>query len=334
MKKLDIVPVDPKVTIDHFVKNEKRFFMPAVHDKKGDTYFFKARLQDTHEVYRAALNEINFHKKIRPIAHQVRSHFIIPEYKKSGIEKDYGFIWFLREYQEGKFAGIMDLDIGYTDEFLKKISPDRLAKAVIAFQVLTKKVTKVIKVPKHGFNWYDTDFQYYIQKPHLQRFLKEEVPFIDHFYKSQKQFIEKNSNTLSHGDFYPNNVMVNPQGKLVLFDWELLNLNNVAFDPCFIYMLSWRRSGWRDKFLRTIYRQQKNQDRFQKLFRICVFSLSLRFVRHARLAKTNDYAMQMKKSGYPPNKIKSIRTKALKALPAHLKDLQTAIKKPNKFFQF
>ena len=105
LKKLKLQPVYKKHTVDKFLRQEKRFYMPpVVHQTSDKKYFFKARLQNTDEVLHTGLKEIRFHKRIKKTAERFRSTVIIPEYEKAGVEKN-GFIWFLREYLEGKFAG-------------------------------------------------------------------------------------------------------------------------------------------------------------------------------------------------------------------------------------
>lgn len=333
MRQLGIKEIDSRMNINRSIKNEKRFYMPSVVNQTGQAYFFKARLQNTEEVYRSAINEINFHKRIKPIAHRVRSFFIIPEYVKSGQSSN-GFTWFLREYQDGQFAGNMDIDLGYAKSFLNKIKPGHFAKAIIAFQRLTPKITKVLRVPKHGYKWYNIDFQFYLQIKSLRRVFKKELSFIEQFYQKESRFINNHSTVLSHGDLYPNNIMLNDKNKLVLFDWEMLNLNNLAFDPAFIYLLAWRDKNWQRLFLKNIYSQQKDKEKFKKLFRICTLSLSLRLLGHAKITRRQNYHRQMKKNGLSNQQIKIIRAKAPKTIIFHTKALKQAIYQPYKFFQF
>jgi len=333
MDHLKIKPCDPKKTVDYFIKQEKRFYMPRVCDKKNNQYFFKARLQDTDEVYRSAHKEIQFHKKIKPFAQQVRKHFIIPEYYDSGKGKN-GFIWLKREYQNGSFAGNMDLDLGLTNQFFRKIKPANFAQALIAFQKLTPKVSKALKVPRHGFHWYQTDFQFYKYVRSLQRLYQEEVSFVEKFLKSQRSLVNKNANILSHGDLYPNNIMVNQKNQLVLFDWEMLNLNNAAFDPCFIYLLAWRNRNWQKQFLKSIYQKQKNKKLFKQLWQISLFSLTLRFLGHAQITRRQSYWRQMKKNGLSKKQLVTIRKKAQKTVPFHVKRLRAGIKQIDNFFKF
>ena len=333
LKKLKLQPVYKKHTVDKFLRQEKRFYMPpVVHQTSDKKYFFKARLQNTDEVLHTGLKEIRFHKRIKKTAERFRSTVIIPEYEKAGVEKN-GFIWFLREYLEGKFAGQMDIDFGYKTFFLKKISPRLMAKAVIRLQKSTSVIKNKVNIGYHGWGWYEADFNYYRNKKSLQHILAKEILSAEEVLKNQHFLLEKSSKILSHGDLYPNNLLITSENKLALFDWELVHLNNQAFDPCFIWMLAWRSPSWQKKFFKTICRQQKNKKQFRILWRLVMLSLCFRFIRHCRLATTAGYHQQMSINGYDKKEIKNVLPNSRSALKHHLKNLKIALKSPNKVFK-
>ena len=327
LKQWGLSVLDKDFTIEKNIKNKKRFFMPACVDKKGKKFFLKTRFQNTEELLKALKKEIKFNKKITPIISSIEPHFITPEVIKSGQDKQ-GYIWFYRKYREGEFAGFMDIDSGITKDFLSKYSAREFALRLFSLQKKTSKIKKTIELHRHNSHWYKADFDYYYHTKILQKLIPKELKKIKLLLKKNKTLLNKNANYLTHGDFYPNNFLLSNDNQLVVIDWELVHLNNQAFDFCFIWMNAFRNSKWQQEFFKTYFQKVKNKTIFKKLFRIVVLTLCLRFFHHTCVViKTfnKGYKEKLISRGFTQKQIGNTVKKAREAKKAYYEILKKAL---------
>jgi thiamine kinase-like enzyme len=332
MKFFGLKPIDPNFTIKKSIKSEGRFYAPVCFDKKKKKVFFKARLQNTDEVLRTLKKEIEFHRSIAPLITKTKPAFLIPKIIQAKVKKD-GYAWLLRDYFEGSFAGWMDIDFGVQKEFLKKISPKNFAQKIIAYQKITKRVVKKIKLNQHGHYWYKSDYNFYKNTETLKSFIPHELNEIGKIFEKNKKFLSNQAKTLAHGDLYPNNILLLPHNKIALIDWELIHLNNPAFDIAFTWMTAFRDAKWQKIFLQEILNLIPNKKTFKKLFRLACLSLSLRFIRACRIAATTfekGYRKKLTGNGYSPTQIKQAKKNAREAQTAYVRILNLALHHPKK----
>jgi aminoglycoside phosphotransferase (APT) family kinase protein len=267
-------------------QEKKRFFNTVV--KKGrKNLVLKARLQLDREVKRDLEREINLYRFLREIISGKKMPF--PRVISQGNFR--GLQWYLREFQPGKLAGQMDKDHGFRKEFLKKIPPEKFVKIVRALQNLDHKEIKKKGIDPHGGWWYWQDFNFY-RRTFLKNFFRSELSAgfsgkdaakkTAEILRGSKKFLDKEARHLSHGDLYPNNILVGQSGKISFLDWGLGNLNNQSFDVAFIYLNAWRGEKWREKFLGLYLEEIKNRRKFARLYRISLISLTIRFCAHCR----------------------------------------------------
>ncbi len=284
-KKLNL-PFSAKLArkLDACLKTKERFFT-IVAEKNGKKVILKIRLQNNQYVARDLEREIKLYRLLRNNVSS--SKILIPDVISFG--KFHNHEWYLREYQEGVLAGQMDEDHGYKKEFLKNISPQKFSDAVSAYQAIARRKLKNIKLRRQGEWWYKFDFDFY-QKTFLKNFLgselnkkllgKNDITLINEIFEKNAKFLDNEAKYLTHGDLYPNNILMVSSKNISLLDWGVSHLNNQAFDPAFIYLSAWRDEKWRNKFLKICLKRQKDKAKFAKLFQISLISLTVRFSGH------------------------------------------------------
>lgn len=323
LKELKLSILNKNFTVEKNIKNKKRFFMPICVNKQGKKYFFKARFQNTDELLLALKKEIEFNKKITPIISSIEPHFITPGIIKSG-EDERGYVWFYRECYEENFAGAMDVNSGITKDFLDKCSAKNFALELFSLQKETVKIKKMLPLHCHNHHWYKADFDYYCHTKILQKLIPKELKKIEQLLEKNKNLLNRNANYLTHGDFYPNNILLS-NNQLVVIDWELIHLNNQAFDFTFIWMNAFRNPKWQQEFFKTYFQKVKNKIKFKKLFHIVALTLCLRFLHHACITiKTfnNGYKEKLISRGFTTKQIQGTVKNAREAKKAHLEILK------------
>lgn len=272
------------VKLDAYLKVKERFFT-IVAEKNGKKVILKIRLQDNKYVADDLTRETKLYRFLR---NNISRHkILIPQIITSG--KFRNLQWYLREYQEDILAGIMDEDHGYKKGFLKNISPQKVSDAVSAYQSIPLKKLKKIKLRRQGGWWYKFDFDFY-QKTFLKKFVssklsknllaRKDIKLISEIFEKNTKFLDDEAKCLTHGDLYPNNILMIYSQNISLLDWGISHLNNQAFDPAFIYLSAWRDEKWRNKFLKVCLKRQKDKTKFAKLFQISLMSLTVRFSGH------------------------------------------------------
>lgn len=327
LKKIKLSILDKDFTIEKNIKNKKRFFMPICVDKNGKKYFFKARFQNTDELFIALEKEIEFNKKITPIICSIEPHFVTPGIIKNGKDNQ-NYNWFYRECYENNFAGAMDVDAGMTKQFLNQCSPEDFALKLFSLQKETLKIKKILKLHCHNHHWYKADFNYYSHTKILQKLIPNELKKIEQLLEKNKNLLNKNANYLTHGDLYPNNILIS-NNQLTIIDWELVHLNNQSFDFAFIWMNAFRNPKWQQEFFNTFFQKIKNKIKFKKIFRIVVLTLCLRFFHHACIViKTfdNGYKEKLISRGFTQKQIQSTVKNAREAKKTYLKLIKTYLK--------
>jgi len=333
LKELGLKIADKNFTIERAIKNEKRFFMPLCVDKDGKKYFLKARFQDTQELIVTLKKEIEFCRKIEPIISSQDPHFITPRFIKSGEDKR-GYIWLLREYLEGKFYGVMDTDFGFLRSFFTRVDPQDFALKILSYQKKTNEIKRQMAedgfpLDRHGQDWYMVDYNFYRHSKSLETLIPRETVKVGKILEKNRELIEKNASVITHGDFYPNNILITEKGETAVIDWELIHLNNLCFDIAFGWMNSFRDPCWQEKYLKAILANVKDKAFFKKLFPVVVASLCLRFI-HATYITISTFRYGYKDKlvsyGYRSHQIRGTIRRAKEAQNFHLKVLRKILR--------
>lgn len=264
--------------IEDSIKERKRFYTDSV----SNYLFLKIKLQEKRKVAKDLKREIEIYKTLASKFPE-KSRFFS---KLVSNGKYRNLFWMLEKLERGNLAGKMDKDFRFKKFFLKKVSASRLAKIILTYQKIRPKIPLYL----HGGWWYWQDFNYH-KKTFLDNFIKsaanrnwvstKDATVAQKILSDNKKFLDQEAKYLSHGDLYPNNLLLGPKGKLVILDWGMINLNNKAFDVAFIYLLANRSPGWQKDFLNCflkpkVLKTADDKQKFQKLFRLSLISLSLR----------------------------------------------------------
>jgi thiamine kinase-like enzyme len=263
--------------LEKAIKTKKRFYGDSV----GENLFLKVRLQKKQKVAKDLASEIAIYKKLKEKFSE-KSRFF-PKLVSYGKYKN--LFWFLKKLEKGIWGGQMDEDFGMKKTFLLKVAPRHFAQIVRSYQDIKPKFTFYI----HGGWWYWQDFNRY-KETFLNKFIKskfnknlltfKDINSAQQILQINKKNLDQEAKCLSHGDLYPNNIILNNEGKLIIIDWGMANLNNFAFDIAFIYLMAHRSLNWQENFLNTYLKQIKEKNRFKELFKIALISLTTRFAAH------------------------------------------------------
>jgi len=263
--------------LENSIVVKKRFYTDLVNDN----LFLKVKLQKRKEVKRDLEREIEIYKILKKKFPEKLRFF--PKLISEGKHKN--LYWMLEKAERGKLGGIMDEDFGMKKSFLSKVSPSYLAHLIFLYQNLKPK----FPLYKHGGWWYWQDFNGYRVK-FLNKFINsklnknlltlKDINLAQEILRKNKNFLNKNVHYLSHGDLYPNNFILNEEGRLIILDWGLANFNNFAFDVAFIYLLAHRLPNWQRDFYNAYLQYVKEKDKFKKLFNLALISLAVRFASH------------------------------------------------------
>lgn len=255
MGELGIQPVRPSETILRSISLKKRFYMLPVR-YRGEVAWFKASLEAAPGLTKSLHHEIQIQKAFGDFERQFHPRFDSPSYIDAGGQGS--FRWLLRKYWKGGFAGDMSTVFGYRPSVLSRISPQRFAGVLEDVANMSNFMRKRLRVYHHDVSWYLLDFRYYQRNFFISALRKKKLNpgwnpadirrFSRHFVHA-KQILKTSTRYFSHGDLYPNNVMlVGAKPSMVLFDWELANWNLQPFDSMMVYLLAWQRPDWQKKF--------------------------------------------------------------------------------------
>lgn len=330
LARLGLHPSNPAESVAKWIRERRRFYMPVMVDAAGTRFFFKGRLQLTTEVLKSIRREIAFHRTLQTMAPRYRRAFLIPQYRAHG-EDGSDYVWYVREFDQGTFAGIQDIDIGHTGTFLTRCGPAQFARAIETLQRLSPILIRQLRINRHGSHWYGVDFSFYESRATLQRRHPRELVASRGILEEGMPLLERSARVVSHGDLYPNNILLREDDRLVLFDWELINQNNAAFDVGFTYLLAWRRPAWQRAFLRHCKPIAQQTDAFPQLFRLVMISLTWRFIRHCVIAQTRGYGREQQADhGISAHAARVIPRAAKHAHQFYLRTLRTALAEPER----
>ncbi|MDI6883212.1 MAG: phosphotransferase [Patescibacteria group bacterium] len=330
-QELKINPIKKENILKKIKEGMGRFYNPICEDKKKRKYFLKVRIMKSKEVSRQLKHEIEVYQFLKKASEKFSLNFIFPSILKKGNFQNLD--WYLRNFEEGKLAGDMMEDFGYKKFFLNNLSPEKFIKAILSLQKLPEIYLRDLKLFKHGGWWYSQDFKHYqrtlfkffLKSPFNQNLLtKKEVEKAQEILEKNKKFLDEMSFYPSHGDLYPNNILITNNKKLLILDWELFHLNNQFFDLCFVWLLSHRNKDWQKKFFDLIIKNRP--ENFEWLFQLVLISLTSRFLGACW------QALRKKKKNYPFSLI--IKSREFTLLKYFIKIFKLAILGPKNFLNY
>lgn len=296
MARLHIRPVRSTDTVDAAIRQRARFYMTPVMTEKKQVVWFKASLQSSPYLRRGLRDEMKVQKLFAAYEKHRRPRFDSPSYI-AGHDDHRGFLWLMRHYWTGIYAGDMSERFGLSYGFFRNVTPVMMANVLHDVRSMTSYVGPRLKLYTHDIGWYTLDFRYY-QQPFFRPLLKhalnpgwtrDDIDRLEELLVSHRSFLRTRATVFSHGDLYPNNIMVRPGSArpVVLFDWEQAHLNLAPFDAVMVYLMAWRKPAWQAAFKKHTFRLLGRQETTALAWRLSLLSLSVRLTAFAFIRLTN-----------------------------------------------
>jgi thiamine kinase-like enzyme len=250
--KLRELKLKPEISPKEFLKihkSGKHRYFSVCQTKEGKKVGFYSRLHFNLDAKNKIVQEIKFLSKLKESNLEIKK--IIPQIRDFGIEKD--FEWFVREFPVGE-------PLGYSRELLQKIDLKLVPKIV-------KIIFEILKIPANFFPEIKSfKVENYLAKNVYSQLVnngileKSLADSIQNFIKKNLIFLKKENKYFSHGDLNLGNII--SDGKNIwLIDWELIHLNNFAYDIGYLWSHLWQtkrffRQNLISEFLRKLPREK------------------------------------------------------------------------------
>lgn len=295
MAELHLRPLNPKHTPAQAIKDRARFYMGPMVKRRGQIVWFKTSLQDMVWLRRGLREEMRVQKAFADYERAHRPHFDSPSWLAGG-DDHHGGLWLMRKYWQDTYAGDMDTTFGLTNAFLNRVPAKAMAAVLADVRSMSGFMTKRLTLDRHRLDWYLLDFHYYrrhffpLWLPHKLNpgWKIADVQRLEKTLRDHHTFFNRQAKTFTHGDMYPNNIMVRGgQRPVVLFDWELSHLNLPTFDAVMIYLQAWRQPRWQQAFRDATLRLLGADEGAKTAWRLAMISLATRLTAFCFLRLTN-----------------------------------------------
>ncbi len=293
---LKMRPLDRRYTPEAAARRGSRYYMTPVVDHRQRSVWLKTTLHDTPWLRRSLREEIRVQKTFAAYEARHHPHFDSPSFLAAGDDRR-GFIWLVRRYWTGVFAGDMTDRFGLSLMFLRRTSPLTLATVCHDVRAMTGFVRRRMKPDTHAYRWYALDLAYYQKgffRPLLRHDLnpgwnRDTVDRLTETLANYRSFLTRQAAVFTHGDLYPNNIMFRPGARrsVVLFDWELSHFNLPTFDPVMVYLHAWRRPTWQRDFRRETLSLLGQSHTATVAWHIALLSLAMRLAGFCFVRLTN-----------------------------------------------
>ena len=270
-RKIKELKLNPEISIKKFLlyhKTGKHRYLSPCYNKEGKKIAFYVRLHNNLDASQKFIREIKFLKKVKKRNLEIKK--IIPKLIDYGIEKD--FEWFKREYS--------DLTpLGHSRKAFSPLSLSvlkKIVKSVLEISKINPRKFPEIKLKKFNVKNYFASKVYedLVKKKVISKEISKKM---SEKIKKTLPLLEKENHYFCHGDLNLGNIL-SDQKEIQIIDWELINLNNFAYDIGYLWAHLWEvKKSLRNKFM-EIY--LKNLDspslaKFKKLLPIIASYLSL-----------------------------------------------------------
>lgn len=288
-KKLKELELSPKIKIADFLKihnaKKHRYFTPCL-TKEGKLIAFYARLHNNLDAKEKFIREISFLKKIQKSNFEIKK--IIPKIIDYEIEKD--FEWFERELSPAS-------PLGHSRNLVQKPFPEMIEKII-------KAIFEIFKIPLKNFPYLKKfDCQRYLS-PFYEELAKRGILKRDFSKKILKlvkknlPLIEKENKYFCHGDLNLGNIL-SDRKNIWIIDWELIHLNNFAYDIGYLWVHLWEaKKSFRRKLIDSYIKKLEGQKllKFKKILPVVVAYFSLGGIKYKEGEK--DITLEKRKNFY------------------------------------
>lgn len=253
-QKLKDLNLKPEISIKKFLRLYKkhRYFTSCFKGNKKIVFY--SRLHNNLDAKEKFIREIEFLRKLKKKKLKIKK--IVPKILNYGIEKD--FEWYSREYLQG-------LSLKESQNLIKK--PFLVKKIVKTIFDISKISPKIFpKLKKFNFQNYLAIgiHKGLVKKRIISKTLSEKILNLT---KENLPLLEKENKYFCHGDLNLGNIL--SDGKRIwIVDWELIHLNNFAYDIAYLFVNSWKeKRSFRRKLIQT-YINQLSNSKFKKFKKI------------------------------------------------------------------
>lgn len=293
---LRVQPLDRRYTPAIAAKRGDRYYMTPVVDARGRSVWLKTTLHDTPWLRHSLREEIHVQKTFAAYERQSRPRFDSPSFIAAGDNRR-GFIWLVRKYWDGVFAGDMTDRFGTSFSFLRRVSPIMMANILHDVRAMTGFAQRRMHPDQHAYRWYALDFTYY-QKEFYRPFLRhalnrdwnrDTVDRLADALARHRSFLANHATVFTHGDLYPNNIMYRAGARhpVVVFDWELSHNNLPTFDAVMVYLHAWRDPAWQKSFRDQTFRLLGHPTSTRTAWNLAMVSLGTRLAGFCFIRLTN-----------------------------------------------
>jgi len=268
-KKLKDLELKPEISPKEFLRKHKagkhRYFS-ACQTKDGKKVGFYSRLHFNLDAKNKVTREIKFLLKLKKSNLKIKK--VVPQIIDFGIEKD--FEWFKREFPRG-------VPLGFSRDLFQKVNVKLVPKIVkIIFEI--QKIPpnflpeiKKFKVENYlGKNVYPTLVNEGLLK-------KDLADSIQNFVQKNLNFLKRENKYFCHGDLNLGNIISDGKN-FWLIDWELIHLNNFAYDIGYLWSHLWQaKRSFRENLVSEFMKKLKREkiEKFRILFPIVTSFLAL-----------------------------------------------------------
>lgn len=230
-KKLKALKLKPKITPADFFKkhttHKHRYFSPCLN-QKGETVAFYARCHNNLDAKEKFIREAKFLEQIKQTALKT----FIPQIINWAKEAD--FEWMQRRYIEGRPLGhSRRLTIQPSQANIEKIAE------------LIVKIAELKPGSFQGLCLKKFNCANYFLKEQYQELSKKGIVSADTsqkiiaLIKQAMPWLKKENHYFSQGDLNLGNIILDKNGRTWIIDWELVNINNFAYDISYLWAHLW-----------------------------------------------------------------------------------------------
>jgi len=270
-KELNLRPeTSPKEFLRIHKLGRHRYFSPCL-DKKGEKLAFYTRVHFNLDAKRKIIKEINFLERLKKSNLKIKK--IVPEIIGFGFEKD--FEWFERKYPLG-------IPLGESRDLKQKLRiglVPKLIKIIIEISDIPPSFFPKIKKFKVENYLAKSAYQDLIEKGIIEKNLSAAI---QGFIKKNLPLLKKEDKYFCHGDLNLGNVL-SGEKRVWIIDWELIHLNNFAYDIGYLWTHLWATERvFRQKLILSFLKRLPPQKikKFKIFFPIVTSYLAIGGIKH------------------------------------------------------
>ena len=269
LKKLEISPqIPPSQFFKTYGEHKHRYFSPC-QTKTGKTIAFYARLHNNLDAKKKFIREAKFLKEIQEKNFSIKK--VIPKIIEAGKEKD--FEWMIREYIPGT-------TLGHSREITLPLTKKQIKELTILIPEISKIPAESfysLKLKKFNCRNYlaENVYSFFSKKGIIPKTIENKLLKI---IKMALPLAEKENRYFSQGDLNLGNIIVDQEKKFWIIDWELIHINNFAYDIGYLWAHLWGiKRELRNKLISGYLKQLEKGKllKFKKLLPIVTSYLSL-----------------------------------------------------------